>query len=66
MDVKRLFAMLTRTALRSATDAGIDAATRSGKPVSDMTPEEQAEARTAKDIARRFRQTLRLARRFFR
>ncbi len=66
MDTNRLFAMLTRMFIRSATDAGIDAATRGGKPVSEMTPQERAQARAAKETARKFQRMTRLGRRFFR
>jgi hypothetical protein len=66
VDTNRLFAMLTRILIRSATDAGIDAATRGGKPVSEMTPEERQQAKAAKETARKFRQMTRLGRRFFR
>jgi hypothetical protein len=66
MDLNRLFGMLTRMLVRSATDAGIDAATRSGKPVSEMTPAEREQAKAAKETARKFRQMTRLGRRFFR
>ena len=66
MDLSRLFDMLTRMVVRSATDAGIDAATRGGKPVSDMTPEERKQAKAAREMAKRFKKTTRLGRRFFR
>jgi hypothetical protein len=66
VDTNRLFAMLTRMFIRSATDAGIDAATRGGKPVSEMTPQERAQARAAKETARNFQRMTRLGRRFFR
>lgn len=66
MDLNRLFGMVTRMVIRSATDAGIDAATRSGKPVSDMTPAERQESNAAKATAKKFRQMTRLGRRFFR
>jgi uncharacterized protein involved in exopolysaccharide biosynthesis len=66
MDMNRLFNMLARMFIRSATDAGIDAATRTGKPVSEMTPEERQQAKAAKATAQKFRQMTRLGRRFFR
>jgi len=66
MDLNRLFGMLTRMVIRSATDAGIDAATRSGKPVSEMSPAERQEAKAAKETAQKFKQMTRLGRRFFR
>jgi hypothetical protein len=66
MDANRLFAMLTRMFVRSATDAGIDAAARKGKPLSEMTPEERQQARAAKATAQKVRQMARLGRRFFR
>ena len=66
MDLNRFFGMLTRMVIRSATDAGIRAAKRSGKPVSEMTPAERQEAKAAEATAQRFRQMTRLGRRFFR
>jgi hypothetical protein len=66
MDMNRLIGMLTRMFIRSATDAGIDYAARKGKPEAEMTPEERKQARAAKDMANRLRQTSRLTRRFFR
>jgi hypothetical protein len=66
MDMNRLVNLLTRMFVRSAVDAGLDTATHSGKPASEMTPEERSQAKTAKDMAKRFRQTTRLGRRFFR
>jgi hypothetical protein len=66
MDLNRLFGMLARMVIRSATDAGIDAATRSDKPASQMTPAEREQAKAAKATARKFRQMTRLGRRFFR
>jgi hypothetical protein len=66
MDANRLISMLTRIFIRSATDAGIDVATRSGKPVSEMTPEERQQARAAQETARRFKKTTRMVRRSFR
>jgi hypothetical protein len=64
--MNRLVNLLTRMFIRSAVDAGLDAATHSGKPAAEMTPEERSQAKTAKDMAKRFRQTTRLGRRFFR
>jgi hypothetical protein len=66
MDLNRLFNMLARMLIRSATDAGIDAATRGGKPLSEMTPEERQQAKAAREMAKRFQKTTRLGRRFFR
>jgi hypothetical protein len=66
MDANRLINMLTRMFIRSATDAGIDAATRSGKPKSAMTPADREQAKAAKATAQKVRQMSRLGRRFFR
>jgi hypothetical protein len=66
MDLSRLFNMLARMLIRSATDAGVHAATRGGKPQSDMTPEERQQAKAAREMAKRFQKTTRLGRRFFR
>jgi hypothetical protein len=66
MDLNRLFNMLARMLIRSAADAGIDAATRGGKPLSEMTPEERQQAKAAREMAKRFQKTTRLGRRFFR
>jgi hypothetical protein len=66
MDANRLINMLTRMFIRSATKAGIDAATRSGKPVSEMTPQERQQAKAAKATAQKFQRMTRLGRRFFR
>jgi hypothetical protein len=66
MDANRLISMLTRMFVRSATDAGIDAATRKGKPVSEMTPQERQQAKAARETAKRFQKTTRMVRRLFR
>jgi hypothetical protein len=66
MDLNRLFNMLARMLIRSAADAGIDAATRGRKPPSEMTPEERQHAKAARETAKRFQKTTRLGRRFFR
>jgi len=42
---------------------GIDAAAGRGKPASEMTPEERAQAQSARQAAKRARQAVRLARR---
>jgi hypothetical protein len=66
MDANRLINMLTRMFIRSATDAGIDVATRRGNPASEVTPAEREQAKAAKAAAQKFRQMSRLGRRFFR
>jgi hypothetical protein len=66
MDVNRLMNLLTRMFIRSATDAGIDAAARKGKPLSEMSPQERQQARSAQDMAKRFQKTTRMVRRLFR
>ena len=66
MDLNRLLNMLTRMFVRSATDAGIDYAARKGKPEAEMTPEERAQARRARDIARRAKDMQKVTRRLWR
>jgi hypothetical protein len=66
MDANRLINMLTRMFIRSATQAGIEVASRKGKPQSAMTPEERQQANAAKATAQKFQRMTRLGRRFFR
>ncbi|NHB76835.1 hypothetical protein [Rhodobacter calidifons] len=66
MDLNRLFNMLTRMFIRSATKAGVDHAARKGKPEAGMTPEERQQARRARDLATRAQKAQQLVRRLWR
>ncbi len=66
MDLNRLITMLTRLFIRSAVKTGVDFAARSGKPVSEMTPEERQQAKSAKAMADKAQKAARLSRRFLR
>ncbi|MBY0352302.1 hypothetical protein [Tabrizicola sp.] len=66
MDLTRLFNFLTRMFVRSAVDAGVDFAARRGKPDAEMTPEERAQARRARDLAGRARKIQKVTRRLWR
>ncbi len=66
MTLNQLLDRLSRMVIRSAMDSGIDAATRGGKPESELTPEERQQAKAAKSMTQRFRKATSLGRRFFR
>jgi hypothetical protein len=66
MDLNGLFQKLLRMAIRSAVDTGIDHAARQGKPEAEMTPEERASAKRARELAGRAKQVARVTRRFWR
>jgi len=66
MDLNGLFKMLARMLGRSAMDAGVDYVARRGKPEAEMTPEERAQAKRARELAQRARQAQKLTRRFWR
>lgn len=66
MDLNGLFNMLARMVARSAVDAGVDYATRRGKPEAEMTPEEREQARKARELAQRAREVSKITRRFWR
>lgn len=66
MDLNGLFNMLAKMFLRSAVDAGVDYASRRGKPEAEMTPEEREQARKARDLAGRAREVGKVTRRLWR
>ena len=66
MDMNRLITMLTRMFMTKAMKAGIDFAARKGKPDAELTPEERAQAKSAKAMADKAQKASRLARRFMR
>lgn len=66
MDLNGLFNMLTKMFLRSAVDAGVDYAARRGKPEAEMTPEERAQAKKARELAQRAREVTKVTRRLWR
>lgn len=63
----RIIQMIINAVLRQLVNrgvkSGIDYATRSGKPASDLTPEDRAQSQDAKALAKRARQAANLARR---
>jgi len=66
MNLNGLFDMLTKMFIRSAVDVGIDYAARKGKPESEMTPEEKAQAARARDLAARAKEVQKVTRRLWR
>lgn len=66
MDLNGLFNMVVKMVLRSAVDAGVDYAARRGKPEAEMTPEDHAQARKARDLAKRARDVGKVTRRLWR
>jgi hypothetical protein len=66
MNLNGLFTMLTKMFIRSAVDAGVDYAARTGKPEAEMTPEERAQAKRARELAGRAQQIQKLTRRLWR
>lgn len=66
MNLNGLFNMLAKMFIRSAVDAGVDYAARKGKPEAEMTPEERAQAKRARDLAGRARQVQKVTRRLWR
>ena len=67
MDLNRLLQQLMNMFLRRAVNKGInmgvDYAARRGKAPAEMTPEERAQAKSARDLAKRARQVSRITRR---
>ncbi len=55
--------LLIRKVVNKGVDMGIDYASRRGKPAADMTPEDHAQAQSAKAMAKRAKQAARLTRR---
>ena len=66
MNLNGLFNMLAKMLVRSAMDAGIDFATRRGKPEAEMTPEERVQAKKARELAARAKEVQRVTRRLWR
>lgn len=66
MDLNGLFNMLTKMFVRRAVDAGVDYAARRGKPESEMTPEEKAQAQRGRDLAARAKEVQKVTRRLWR
>lgn len=66
MNLNSLFNMLAKMLVRSAMDAGVDFAARRGKPEAEMTPEERAQAKRARDLAGRAKQVQKVTRRLWR
>ncbi|WP_374375203.1 hypothetical protein [Tabrizicola sp.] len=66
MNLNGLFNMLAKMLVRSAMDAGVDYATRRGKPEAEMTPEEREQAKKARELAARAKEVSRVTRRLWR
>ena len=66
MNLNGLFNMLAKMLVRSAMDAGIDYASRRGKPEAEMTPEERVQAKKARDLAARAKDVQKVTRRLWR
>lgn len=66
MNLNGLYNMLAKMLVRSAMDAGIDFAARRGKPEAEMTPEERAQAKKARDLAARAKDVQKVTRRLWR
>jgi len=62
MDLSRLITMIINLFLRKGISKGIDYAARRGKDPAAMTPEDHAQAKAARDLAKRARQAANLAR----
>lgn len=67
MDMNRIVQMVInlfiRKVVNKGVDMGIDYASRRGKPAAEMTPEDHAQAQSAKAMAKRAKQAARLTRR---
>jgi len=66
MNLNGLFNMLAKMFVRSAMNAGLDYATRRGKPEAEMTPEEREQAKKARDLAARAKEVQKITRRLWR
>lgn len=66
MNLNGLFNMLAKLLVRSAMDAGVDFAARRGKPEAEMTPEERAQAKKARELAARAKDVQKVTRRLWR
>jgi hypothetical protein len=63
MNTSQLISTVLRFILRPLIMAGIDVAARRGKDTSEMTAEEKAQARSARDMAKRAEDAIKLTRR---
>lgn len=61
--VNMILRLVFRQMLHRGVNAGIDAVARRGKPADEMTPDEQARARSMQQAVGRGRQALRMGRR---
>jgi hypothetical protein len=66
MNLNGLYNMLAKMLVRSAMDVGIDFAARRGKPEAEMTPEERAQAKKARELAARAKDVQKVTRRLWR
>ena len=66
MNLNGLFNMLAKMLVRSAMDAGINYASRRGKPHAEMTPEGREQAKKARDLAARAKEVQKVTRRLWR
>lgn len=62
MNVNSLFNMLMKMFGRKAVDAGVRFAAGKGKPDAEMTPEERARAKQARELAQRAKKVARISR----
>jgi hypothetical protein len=63
MNANQLISTILRFVLRPLIMAGIDVAARRGKDEAEMTPDERAQARKARDMAKRAEEAIKLTRR---
>jgi diacylglycerol kinase len=61
--IQMIINAVMRQVINRGVKTGIDYATRGGKPVDQMTPEERQQSQSAKDMAKRARQAANLAKR---
>jgi hypothetical protein len=64
MDLNGLYQRLLRMFIKSAIDTGVKYAASKGKPEAEMTPQERAQAKNAKDLANKARDIAKITRRF--
>ena len=64
--MNRLIQMILRRVMGHLINRGIDHVASRGKAADQMSPEDRAQARTTKEIARRARQAANIARRMMR
>ncbi|MGJ8624158.1 MAG: hypothetical protein ACSHW1_15485 [Yoonia sp.] len=66
MNMNRLINMGLRMLMNKGINKGIDLASRRGKALEDMTPEERASAQANRQTGRKARRNLNMLRRFMR